>query len=259
VKKAVKAKDKTVEAPAAAREETKQPVPQGDFAARWMRYGLAGLLAVFITGAGWGIHAWLKASAPSSEPVEVAEVSGGEVPDPEPSKPPEVEPPALVSPVTPAASQIDSFIAQDLAATSPSAPGGGDIWSPLSTGAAASNAAASIPEKNSTSITPASSELALQSSEPLVTTALLPSIPGENSTDVDPQTMAPVPPDSPPAPDNSTKQSEILRLSGPEKTLEQTINTPETSKSTGASKAGGKPRLRKKTLEALARLEKRLN
>ncbi len=271
VKKAVKAKDKTVEAPAAAREETKQPMPQGDIAARWMRYGLAGLLAVFITGAGWGIHAWLKASAPSSEPVEVAEVSGGEVPDPEPSKPPEVEPPVLVSPVTPAASQVDSFLAQDLAATSPAAPGGDDIWSPLSTGVASSNVPASTPPNHSASTLPSPGGLALQSSEtlgpstpitqmqPSTPAASLPSIPGETTPNGAQQTVASVTLDPPPAPSGSVKQTEVLRLSGPEKALEQTTNTPDTLKSLSASKSGGKPRLRKKTLEALARLEKRLN
>jgi type II secretory pathway predicted ATPase ExeA len=295
VKKAVKAKEKSTETPVPAREETRQPVPQGDIAMRWMRYGLAGLLAVFITGAGWGVHAWLNASAQRFEPVIVEEDSGIEVQEAEPAAPQVTEQTAPVSPMNPAANQVDQFIAQDLAAASNPVPGGDDIWSPLTTGAAPSQVTpssqeqevagsapigAGLPVTTTTSgqpslpgITPpVLSELTLQSSEPLspVTTITstqptglsgqLPSIQDETIPDVKPETVAAMTLDSPKETEIVNKQPEILRLSGPEKALEQpthAVETPKTSNS--SSKSSGKPRLRKKTLEALAKLEKRLN
>jgi hypothetical protein len=292
VKKAVKAKEKTAEAPVAAREESKQ-APQGDVAMRWMRYGLAGLLAVFIVGAGWGVHAWMKASGQESGNAVVAEVKPPETAAPEPPVPQVAEQPsAPVSPVTPAASQVDTFLAQDLAAPSAPAPGGDDIWSPLTTEIAATHGATSSLEQTFASLSPAGSTalvasassvqppvqgpvptsldgLALQSSEPdghptsvasQPPVSPLPSIPEEVTSDTKPQTVAAVTLDTPSPLEGNGKAPEILRLTGPEKALEPEIKPAVTPKSSVApAKTGAKPRLRKKTLEALARLEKRLN
>ena len=294
VKKVVKTKEKNTEVPGPTREETKQPVLQGDFAARWMRYGLAGLLAIFITGAGWGIHAWLNASNQSTEPVEVAEASDTEVPSPEIPSPPEIEPVVPVSPVASAANQVDSFLAQDLTPPSPAATGGDDIWSPLSTGMADSSTAKSSMQPDASSPLPLGSglptaptstgqtsppaiaspdpgSLALQSSEPMTPAVSivssqtapsdpLPSIPLESVPDVKPESVAAVSLDSSPASDSGTKPAETLRLVGPEKNHELITKPTGTPKAPAtSSKTSGKPRLRKKTLEALARLEKKLN
>lgn len=293
VKKAVKAMEKpATEAPVAAREETR-PVPQGDFAMRWMRYGLAGLLAVFMVGAGWGVHAWLKAAGKNSAPVTVAEISSEEIPQPEQPAPQPPSEPAPVSPITPAASQVDSFLSKDLAAASAPAPVSDDIWSPLSTEVASTQVTTSSLEQKFDAFKPGSAvepvaatttsplvpptpsiqpmgELALQSSEPVeptapvvspaitTQTAQVPSIPGENN-DTKP-TIASVSLDPPSQPLPSMKPAEILRLTGPEKALETAPQTAEVSKQPAApTKTSSKPRLRKKTLEALAKLEKRLN
>ncbi len=293
VKKVVKAKEKPSETQG-PQEETKHSIPQGDFAGRWMRYGLAGLLAIFITGAGWGVYAWLNASNQSAEPEEVAEVTGGEISSPELPSPPEAAPAAPVSPVASAATQVDSFLAEDLTPRSPAASGSDDIWSPLTTGVADSNTINSSIHPGSSSSHPLESglpkaststgqpslpvvpspdigSLALQSSEPTTTASSivpdqsapsdpLPSIPLESVPDVKPESVAAVSLDSSPAPDNGTKPVETLRLVGPEKNHELITKPTGTPKAPGtSSKTSGKPRLRKKTLEALARLEKKLN
>ncbi len=290
VKKAVKAKEKTSEAPVPLREETSQPVPHGDFAGRWMRYGLAGLLAVFITGAGWGVHAWLKASAERSEPLIVVEDNGEEVVAPAIAAPQVAEQPAPVSPVSPipkAANQVDSYLSEDLTTTSNKASGGNDVWSPLPTGVATgqettSSAGLASGQPTVSTITtqpplpgtttPVNGELGLQSSESLNPSAPvvaqqpatvsngLPSIQEEALTEPKPQAIVAVTQVPSTEPSGIAKPSEVLHLTGPEKALEQATTSAETPKLAGPVKTtGSKPRLRKKTLEALAKLEKRLN
>jgi type II secretory pathway predicted ATPase ExeA len=273
-------------------QEKSAPAPQTQPALagrslEWMRYALGALLVVFVLGAGWGISSWLSLSASNKAETEVVEAALPES-APETSAAPllggaEIGSTVADEPVT-VAEQVDNAI-QDGLAPSPANPASSDPWNPMGEIAKSKSFADSVEKQLSvhepnvarasavTSLAPppglplqieglGRGELPIQAAEPPLV---------ETSAAIQPapaKTVA-VSQDSLKAPSQTSIENPAQAAAEPANALPVQEKKAEgrglvaSRTKTEAVPAGGdsprKPKLRKKTLEALARLEKKLN
>ncbi|GMV64828.1 MAG: hypothetical protein AMXMBFR75_06330 [Candidatus Hinthialibacteria bacterium] len=304
VKKVLKSRDAEKASEPAPKERSRPSVSPATQSLNWMKYSLGVLLVLFIIGAGWGVHAWLKTPSSDSTAVVSVESPGtdaaiDEVPiSEEPAAPSEtVQQVASVQPAVSVPDQVDSFLSSDLIPAS-TASEAGDIWNPIDEVAhtrtdsdsmenSLNQLQSSLPQTQQASTTIPSS--AGQTAPPTGSTLPAPALQMEPEIPVPPvasappaapsgDSLVPVMPAAPQQqsvpqggslqeslPDSSTialggkpKEPEILRLNGPEQPSApaKSVEPEKSNQSAPAQKS--KPRLSRKTLEALSRLEKKL-
>jgi type II secretory pathway predicted ATPase ExeA len=274
-RKVAKAAEKAPAEAADAGNEAK-PTRMPGVAPDWMRYALGGLMVVFVLGAAWGISSWLSVAKKSASNGEVASVNSTlDLPEMQVESPTgssiagtqEVESPGGLPSVT---SSVDKVIQGEMAPPSPAQPGD-DLWSPVVEVAKAKTFSASVEKELSSHSAMAPSapqtgapadpevrhigtgeiiDLPVQTAEgaeisDLKDPVLIPSTAKHEKKD----SLIPMVPE--------VQKNAIVSVpkDRPERGL---VESPAKPSLSTEKEASHKPRLRKKTLEALSRLEKNL-
>ncbi|MCG3196596.1 MAG: AAA family ATPase [Candidatus Omnitrophica bacterium] len=251
----------------------------------WMRYALGALLVVFILGAGWGITAWLSLPKSGEAPNEVVEAT------PEESLPEtaDLDSPStsLEDPFAPAPEQVPVGSGDSLAAA-PEVTGVSSSSQPSLQSFIEGAALPSIPEEEpggiwnpidevakskvlSTSLEHDLLDVTSESTSAPTGTDLAPALPSGVTAPNEPsapdstetvakatEPEAPVLPEMKAEPVAAVPPAPAMEKSSPRKAEPAVIPSKAKSEPSSETKPTQRPRLKKKTLEALARLEKKL-